>query len=159
VRFDGVDDRLSALFTLDHPTTMLAVVDYRSAFAATETAFDGGLVGNSLRLVRTSSTAMDAYAGGAGGLSIATTPEAPHVYEAVFNGASSKFRVDGGAEDTATTGSTNPGGVLLGATTSGPAEFADVDIPELLVYSGELSTIDRASIRAYLGTKYGITVA
>jgi hypothetical protein len=47
---------------------------------------------------------------------------------------------------------------VIGCSPTNPA-FSDGDIAEIIFYNVALSSIDRANIEKYLGTKYGIAVA
>ena len=85
---------------------------------------------------------------------------APHVLELVVNGASSKFRLDGGTEATGNAGANTWGQVRVGSNSVGDAgTFWDGVIAEIVVASGELDAATRANVRRYLGRRYAITVA
>lgn len=154
VRFDGSNDRLTtASFTLNQPATYFAVVQYRVAWSANTPIIDGLSAQFSQYLFRSSSTVMGLYAG-TNGPTVTTTPQAAHVYSAVFNGASSLLRVDGGTDSTGNPSTGNAGGLTVGATSNGVADFAAIDVGELLAYTGALSSSDRALVETYLKAKW-----
>ena len=97
------------------------------------------------------------------------TVNTPVVYEAYsatqvtslqINGAAVNMST-GGASGTPTAyGTLSPDRVAMGCRPSStPASFFDGRIAELLIYDTALSTPSRALVRAYLGTKWSITVA
>lgn len=151
VRFDGTDDTLTAAFAETQPTTRFWVVRFRSAYPPDREVSDGN---NSLTclLGRRSATQIDAYSGAS--ISISTTPESPHIYSCVYNGASSSLRVDGGTAVTGTVGgSEDTGGVQLAAR-GDSTTFADIDVAEVIDYGDAKNDADVLSIVDYLNTKW-----
>lgn len=159
VRFDGVDDWLQALFTLNQPTEIFSVHRYRSARVGDDTAFDGSVALNTMRLFRGDATTYgfaQMYAGAVGPRNDAVTVEQWHLYRCLFNGASSEMSVDSGTAATGDPGAGNGGGVTLGSTAAGAAGFGPVDIAEILLYDSALSTANRQKVEAYLKQRWGI---
>ena len=80
-----------------------------------------------------------------------------HVVTWNFNGASSKFRVDGGNETIGNPGSAEGTGYTLGALASAalgnPDTYALIDVAEFIVYNG---TVDPTDNELGLMTKWGI---
>jgi hypothetical protein len=54
-------------------------------------------------------------------------------------------------------GTTNAGGLTVGAFGSGASAFADVNVAEVIAYGGILSSGDRANVVSYLQSRYGLT--
>lgn len=84
-----------------------------------------------------------------------------HVLDAIQATAARSLFLDGSVQDT--NGSTQnpaaaPSNYRVGALFGGFYSL-DGDIAEIIIYDSSLGTTDRDAVEAYLGTKYGITVA
>lgn len=93
----------------------------------------------------------------------AASTSAAHVLEIQFNGAATLLGVDGTMSGSLTGGTTQKSaGYLFGVN---PYNSTPVDgwfagqFYEAVFYSGALNSTDRATVRAHLGTKWGITVS
>lgn len=152
VRFDGVDDYLvSGPAVYSQPLTNFIVLRYRSARVGNDTAFAGS--SNQMRLLRTS-TGLGMYANGSVAPTITQDVQtAFHVYTAVFSGASSELRVDGGTAATGNPGVSTTAAFALAA--SNGSEVGPVDVGEWLIYNSTLSGTDRAAVETYLKGKWG----
>ena len=150
VRFDGVDDFVAVDFSLGQPTTVFVVAKFLDT--ALDTLIDGfaGANVNKRRLYRNASTTYTLFAGSGGPVSAATTPEAFHSIGAVFNGASSEIRIDGGSAATGNPGAGASTGITVGAVAGAASDWANADIAEVLLYNTALSTTDRQSVESYL---------
>lgn len=80
------------------------------------------------------------------------------VVEAVFNGASSVLYLNGTSIKAADVGAGAEATLRLGADSSALSGDGNQDMAEVLFYNAAVSAGNRSNIRAYLGTKYGITV-
>lgn len=123
-----------------------------------DTNMGGGSHGRALGGINSSSK-WSTYAGTGDAIG-ATATSAFHVVAWIQNGASSYVSTDGTKGTLANAGSGGIDTMLLGADAlSSPSSTFDGDLLELIVFSGDISDSDRHLLEAYLGTKYGITVA
>jgi hypothetical protein len=85
-------------------------------------------------------------------------PADPLILSAVFNGASSKIRINGGSENTGDAGASSPtDGITLGANRSG-SRYLSGFIFEHVVFNRELTAQEIEAVEAHLAAKWGITV-
>lgn len=154
VSFDGVDDFVQAVFTLNQPTTTFMAHKIRSlGTGTTKDVYDGG-VGDSGVMQKNTTPAYQLYAGGF--VVDGSCDTNPHILAAVLNGASSNVRKDGGAGTSGNANVLNPGGVTLGSRASGVLP-CDVDVAEFIVYTGALSIANLDRVGRYLASKYGLS--
>jgi hypothetical protein len=78
------------------------------------------------------------------------------LFEVLFNGASSEFRINAGSATTGDVGASNGGGITLGARGDTVSQYAAVTIAEVIVYDSALSSTDRGHLETYLMSKYGL---
>jgi hypothetical protein len=158
IRFDGVDDFMSASFTLAQPVTVFIL--YKSvtigAASSHDVVFDGN-TNAAMTLFSQSTPTVLMYAGASGptiGRRIADG-----VYARVtctFNGAFSVLRVNGTIEAAGNVGAGTPGGVFLGAGLQSAGvgtRWANVEIAEFLVFARRLTDGEIAQVEAYLRRK------
>lgn len=166
LEFDGTDDLMttSAFGSgISQPLTDFFVIRQNS-WTLADRVSDSGTDELVLRQ-QSSSPEVAIYAGGAfdctnSGLTVGQWG----VLEIIWNGASSQIQVNGG---TATTGNPGSGGLTAARTRSigghngapPPITAAHIDVAAHLSYSEATSNGNRSTVRAYLGSKYGITVA
>lgn len=170
VNFDGTDDVLArATFTqgaCTQPNTIFLVAapdDTGTALASGQLMVDGGSAGTARHVIDITASAAttsvsDLFAGAALISSPAFTSTGGHVFEGVFNGASSIVSVDG-ARSTATGagGAQNMNGITIGNRFATSFYF-DGHIAEMFMLSGALDATQRATVRAWLASKYGLTL-
>lgn len=92
-----------------------------AASAATNVAFDGVDTTNRVEVEFLTTPAMGMFAGAV--LSDALTTSTAHTYGCLYNGASSKLRVDGAQVASGTTGTNAMAGITVGTTFSSTAPF------------------------------------
>lgn len=161
VRFDGTDDYLdTTTFARSQPQTTFAVWKAVS-LPANMTVYDSVSAANTGRLYRQAAASVNlrAYAGGTP-IETAITPfnGAFAIVATLWNGASSKMWVNGGAGITGSPGAPQGTGIRLGAFGGGtPGGFANMDLGELFAYNSALSLANIDTLGAYLGTRWGIT--
>ena len=83
-------------------------------------------------------------------------PGAPHFHSIVMNGSSVNYYVDGAADGSSTlTASTTDGGqpLIIGSRNALDI-WMNGDLPELLIFSNALSSVELTNIDDYIGTKY-----
>lgn len=148
--FDGTDDYLQATFTLVQPCTIYLA--YRQlASTSGDIIFDGATA--NCRLAQSTANAITISAGSS--LSDSTTIGigANGITACVFDSTDSVMQNAGGAASSTTTGdaSTNdPGGITLGAART-PANYANIRVYEMAVYSEAHDATTRLAIMRYLG--------
>lgn len=158
VRFDGVDDFLQGpSFTgVSMPYTVFIVFAGTGAANNSRCYFD--LDATNVFLLKHTSLAWN-YFGGTSLNGFGSTDTNFHVMSIVFNGATSKHRLDGGAEamDTFNTGSTQATQVTLACLQTGAStNAAGCDIGEFIVVSGEPSLTNKIGVFNYLDTFWGV---
>ncbi len=153
VYWDGTDRWLTTpSFTLPQPLTIFSVsklvdvVNGRTVYDGVN-AFSCGFLSNSVGHF--------IYAGSSVGDSVPPTT-ATNIGVGVFNGASSKIRLNGGAGTAGDAGTASPGGFTLG-TFVGGSQVYQGDIAEFIVYSRVLTLVEINDIGNYLATRYGLT--
>lgn len=159
VRFDGVNDLLSSLFTLNPPFDCFMMVKPIAWIA--EACIVDGAVGDTWAIMQHGVTpAIVTYNGGSlggtnNGLVIGTWAllEAGGPVGGVANAYSKVNNVAavlGGALIVA-----DRGGLMVGGH-PGPSNFANIDVAEVLLYSSILSAGDVTSVHTYFTSKYAI---
>jgi hypothetical protein len=156
IRFDGSNDNLAATgFTLNQPSTMVAVFVQRMDPAGNKGLMDGASADYSRYLfVAGSGNTLGLYAG--------TTLNGPAltvgtIYHttAIFNGASSSVRINGGTATSGNAGSGGASGVTIGSSNNGAGgEYAQFDFGEVFGYNSALSAGNLTDIHTYLDAKW-----
>jgi hypothetical protein len=146
----------SALGTaLTQPNTIYAVVIPTTASLTGLTIFIDGVADASRNAMYLNSGTYGWYAGSLAASSTAGVNGTAVVASAVFNGASSLFRINGGSDDTGSPGAASMGGFSIGNYWGGGFGF-DGDIARVLVYHAAHNSTDRASVMSGLGLLYGV---
>lgn len=153
LEFDGTADCLrTAAVALNQPTHVL--VAFRIvAFNASRYYWDG-LAGDTRAFLCANPT----HRIYAGAFLNGTTPTTGtwYVVETLFNGASSRYRLNEAAAATGNAGAAAASGLTLGSYGDGAQAFANIQVAELLLYSAALSDADVTLARDYLNGKYAI---
>lgn len=157
-RFDGTDDRVGANFAaaLAQPCTLFYVGKKRSTTVATSRYMVSSTAVSESILFHTTTV------NNAGIFANSATIEAPvgvteyQILSAVYNGASSSFRANSIQLTSGNPGSTGFTGIRIGSNYDGSANFDDIDVAEVIAYSGALNAQDILSIEAYLAARYAI---
>lgn len=153
IDFDGSNDFLkSSAWTLAQPLTYFVVAE--TDVAGNQLVIDRGTSGTpgGPILQRNSTGSWEAF----GGTSLigGTADLNPHVFAAVFNGASSRLRVDGAqVAGNAGAQSFSAGGITVGSSRT-PSLYWNGHVAEVLVYAGALSTADIEAVEDYLAYKW-----
>ena len=157
ILFDGSDNFLKCdAFTLAQPETVYLLAKQITSTNG-DAPFDGDTL-TSMRMQQTStpfSILINAGAGACGNGNWLSNTYA--VLCSVFNGASSLTQVNQGAPSTGDPGAANAGGFTLGAT-GGATAFANIEVKEVIVYSGAHDATTRLQIINYLATIGGIAL-
>lgn len=159
VRFDGVDDFLDVAFsTISQPNHIFIVVQYRSVDSTSsgnQYTFDSD-DSNNRELFRQFEGNWGIFAGS--NLFGSAADTSAHIGTALYNGSSSSLRIDGADDATGDAGADGLGGLTVGSSSS-DSDFGPVDIGEIVVCDGELSTSDRDAEESRLAEKWGISIA
>jgi hypothetical protein len=155
VRFTRTNsNNLKATFTRNQPHTIFVVG--QTTGNTTSYLFDGTATNNTPQCINeTSATNYDAYAGGGAVASITIADGTPFIYCAVYNGASSRARLNAGTAASASVGTNNATGLTV-ASRQDNLNFHTCDIAEIVIYDSALSTGDEQSERDILNTWYAV---
>jgi hypothetical protein len=153
VRFDGSNDRMTVTFTLTQPCSYY-VVFVKKATSTDRRIIDGVAGRCGLNIKQTTQYLVaDATTGlpNATGMVNGTT----YIARGIFNGASSSVALNNAAYTTGNAGVTNPGGITLAAFIDGTFN-GQVDICEVCVYQGAVSSADETALLGYLNVKWAV---
>ncbi len=151
VSADGTNDSLTYTATLAQPIHIFTVAKWDTAPGAQSTLFDGPNQ-NEMRVYRQTGGSVDIVGDGGG----ADLSDSFHVYEAIFNGASSELKADGASVVTGTIASTAVGGAVLFAFGDGTSDPADATILEWIAFTAILNASAAQRLRSYAKAMYGL---
>lgn len=154
-RFDGVDDTLRAVYTHAQPITRFIVAKQKTLTLSDYWLDGGGGVANTCAIYVGSGTTTLSYRAGTAIDGGQITVDTWNVVSAVFNGATSKLRQEGIVTASGDPGSSAAGGMIVGCA-GGLTQPANLDVAEVIDYSGVLSDADIANVTAYLCARYNI---
>lgn len=154
VRFDGVNDFLTATFSLSQPAIYFVVSKRNSLPSGSIVDIDGISTGGRMIVYSKSTGQWSMYAGSAE-VFAGTRDTSWHLHTAIFNDASSYRYVDNSQIATGNPGTNSVNGVNIGANNTG-GENLTGDIAEILIYSGSISSSDRTKVSDYLNAKWSI---
>ena len=151
IQFDGVDDTMTASFTINQPTFLYLVL--KEIWVSGGRLFDGGSPnGGYVRMVAGPSLGLNA------GSYITYNYDMPDntfvVMRALFNGASSKLIINAGTPATGNCGANNMGGLTLASY--GTGQYGNVQIKEIIMRKVSDSSGNETAIYNYLKNKYGL---
>lgn len=164
--FDGVDDFMKAAsFTLIQPEAIFSVVKVNQ-FVSNRAIFDGntnfgglqnmsGYLGAFASDTKTPRATLEFYAGAypfSNSRNANINIGAKIYLKAVFNGASSEFKIGGHPTLTGNAGSSNMNGLTIG-TTGGIGSVTPIHFSEMIVRKSFVSA-DETSIKTYLTRKH-----
>lgn len=150
--FDGLAQFLKTdPFTLNQPCTIYLRMK-QITWTNNTVFFDGNVAFGSLSGPRTATPGIYQFAGGVGNVDNNLAVNTWGSVAEVFNGASSLIQVGANATTTSNAGAANFGGFTLGAAASG-ANFSNIQVAELLIYSAAHNQSQRDALVAYLNTK------
>jgi lysophospholipase L1-like esterase len=155
LQLDGVDDLMKVVAgwtAIPQPFTLVLSAKFNQAGSSAYIIddFDGS---SRVAIGKLGTAALSAYAGGQ--LDIDGDNMRGHVFDGVFNGASSTFKRDGGADITGDAGANGFAGLTLGARFSG-ANFLQGRFYGLIVAPGVSPA--RSSLRSWMMTRTGMTL-
>ena len=150
--FNGTSNDMQVAFTLNYPMSVFLRVKPVTWSDNLYITDSGPSVGSGMGIVQSGSTP-DLYLH-SGTLTMANsnaTLGSWHGLGAVFNAASSKFKIDSTTQVTGNPGNKNPAGLTLGSF-AGHALNSNIYVKELCLYSDAKSDADIQSIIDYLNT-------
>lgn len=151
ILFDGADNYLACdAFTLNQPTTVY-VLGKQVTWTANDRFFDGNTANSMTLFQRTGSPNLAIFSGTTLGNNGNLALDTYGVISSVFNGANSRLQINNGTPVSGDAGSSNAGGFYLGALAT-PANFGNVQIKEVLIFSVAHDATQRAAIVRYLST-------
>lgn len=153
LRFDGVDDFLRAVFTLNQPYTRFAVMVNRGPQNGSKVMLDGGAAVRAYMIWNAANT--PGIYGGANLNGGTYTGTSWHVWRGTFNGVNSKISLDGDAPSTGDAGALIAAGISIGAIAAG-GYACDMDIGEVLDFSRSLPDAEVVQVVNYLRSRWGI---
>lgn len=151
-RFDGGDRLVAASWGLVQPLTVFIVG--KNSVGTAGNLCDGSNAAQNTMVVQVGSSQFLIYAGAF--LNDGARNSSFNTIVAIFNGASSKLWVNGGAGTTGNPGAGAPGGVCLGATPAGGSPL-NGDEAEFAVIPSALSVADVNRLGAYSLYEYGLS--
>jgi hypothetical protein len=156
VVFDGVDDTISATFTLAKPTTVFIVMS-QPTWTNADRLFDGKTANDSLLLQQSGAPngILISSGGASTGNTMALALATFGLVTCVFNGASSSIQVNSVAAVTGTVGATAAGGFTIGSRAA-PLAFGNIAVAEVIVMAAVATAAEITSVKAYIAARYGI---
>jgi hypothetical protein len=153
ITFDGINDFLGpASFTLNQPVSCYALAKVVFNAMTGQRVIDGSTALTTLYLP--SGAKLGIYAGSAVNEAVSSLVDGTwYVWSYILNGASSQVRRNLFTATTGNPGAANPGGITLGAQSTG-ALPANVCFAEVLTYSAAHNASTQESVIRYLG-RYG----
>lgn len=153
ILFDGIDDKLTSLFTLNQPFSFYVLGRYITA-GDSQHLISGN--GNVYFYTRDS-----LYFSMGAGLALfksdyLVTQGQFHVAKAAYSGASSRISLDNNADNTGTNpGTDNAGGIHFGSFYPDTGYCGNVELIDVLAFSEVLSTANDLAVKEYLNVKAG----
>lgn len=150
ILFDGVDNYLKCdAFTLNQPETVY-ILFKQVSWTNQDYIFDGNS-GSSMVFRQDGSTPqVDIIAGSGITNNSDLAVGAYGVSSCVFNGASSLLQINLGTPTTGNCGANNAGGFTLGANATGGANFANIQVKEVIIFPAANDATQRARVIRYL---------
>lgn len=145
VRFDGVTQKLQALFALTQPEEVLLVWKTYSTTAEGGIWMDGG---TAFMALQKNTTNVNAYAGQSFELD-GRIDDAIVQHRVLFSGASSLQRNALAGVGTGNTGTQDAGGITFGGYARGATQYAKLDLHHVLVCNAALTEDERYDVEYY----------
>jgi len=154
-RFDGTDDFDQVLDNFaTQPFTIFTAL--KTANVDSQTQIDGADITNRTLLTHGSFVAGEQTIRAGSNVGGAHTAGAFHVYEALYNGASSSLTIDGTLLASGDAGALEPSsGFTFGANYDGSGFFSSMDECETFIVVGAMTAGQKAAARAYLKARWG----
>lgn len=159
ILFDGIDDALKAVaFTLVQPETVY-ILGKQITWTNQDRWFDGEDSNSGTLLQNVSTPEINLYAGSFLTNSISITLDTDVVISSVLNSDNSVLQLNNDTPSTAgTIGAANMGGFTLAGKGGPPAQFANVQIKEVIVFNTAHDETARSQIINYLAGVGGLSI-
>jgi hypothetical protein len=156
IRFDGTNDKLQAAFVLGAPFSLYLVVNQISW--TSNDCLAAGQTGDNFSLLQSASSPNIRNWGGSG-TSTENADLAVGVWGIVSNvfATGSGIRVNNGTQSTGLTASVADRGGLTLAAHPTPSSFGNIELAEVLLYSGAHTSGNETTVFNYLSARYGIS--
>lgn len=154
--FDGVDDILSATFTIPQPFVRVTGIKTPASISS-GTQILGGAVVNTGVLFYSGTAAIGIYSGVTLG-TVAVAISTAYCTTERHNGASSRVAINNGSYTSGDAGSTLPGGVSVGGSQAAGSGFSAISYYGGAIYAADVSAADIARLRTFVGAKSGLTL-
>lgn len=154
VLFDGVDNYLRALFTIEQPEFIYTVLK-QVTWVTSGRIFDGSTSVSGLLYQTGSSPNIVAHAGSASSPNTNLAVDTFGIIRLLFNGASSKLIVNDTTPITGDFGSSDMDGLTLGAR-GDEVTFGNIEVKEMIIRKIADSSTDEGLIYDYLKAKYSL---
>jgi hypothetical protein len=155
LEFDGVDDFLTATFTLNQPINRISALQ-QVTWTSGDRLWDGGTLNGCVAQQLTASPRVALYAGSNFNYDLLPVAE-DHVLTEIIDGASSKIATDNATYTTGNTGTGSAGGATLAASPSG-VQACDLHWFGAIWIGRLLSDPEIAQARTYFGAKAGLSL-
>ena len=143
----------AAFGPLNQPNTIFVVCKITGALGDNEIVFSGQIGGSDVRLAQIHDNDFKMYAGSFIANIASNANDNIHLGE--FNGAASKYWINGVLNASGDAGANALSGVTLGKY-SGGGGFCDCEIMEVFGYNKVLTTVQRQSLERYVTSKWGL---
>jgi hypothetical protein len=156
--FDGVDDFLTAAFTLNQPTTRIMAAK-QITFAGRYLLDGGGAANNAILGQQATPPQIAMYSGLVGPLTSDMTLGVNHVVTEQINTVSSKLAIDNGVYATGSTGAALPAGLTIASSgAQGAGSFCNMLFFGIICIGRILSDPDIAKCRTRFGAMAGLSL-
>lgn len=155
--FDGVDDYISAVFTLNQPFDCVGA--YRTIVYASNTCITGA--GNNTAVGPLNYNNSPQITLFAGGVDVVTGDQVVGTNFAlveVFNGAASSIQVDNGIVVSGNPGGNSKAGLTIAGANNGGGNHANIRFYGIAMKAGGFTAPQRADLKTYIGAKAGLTL-
>jgi hypothetical protein len=156
---DGLNDYMKCSpFALSQPTTVY-FVGSQVTWTNFDRLFDGD-ASNSADLEQNNLSPVVALRSNVGALPATAgwTVATKAIIASIFNGASSALRVNQGVIATGNPGTGSPNGFTIGSVGAGTSNFSNIQISEILIYSGAHGVNEQNRVIQYLARKWNIPI-
>lgn len=154
--FDGVDDILSAAYTIAQPWVRVSAIRTPSPVSGGSQAL-GGVAINTGVLFFAGTTSIDIYSGGIVG-SVPIVAGTDYCATERHNGASSRIATNNNGYQSGNAGATLPGGISVGGSQAAGSGFSAIRFYGGAVYAADVADADISQLRTLVGSKAGLTL-
>jgi hypothetical protein len=155
VLWDGIDDFMDATFVYAQPEFIYMVMR-QVTWTNGMYMVDGGAIATGIIQQEGTTPQIRVYAGSASSNSADLAVNTWGILRVLFNGASSKLIVDGNTPIAGDFGALDMGGITIGASGGGAANWANIEVKEVVARNIADTAPNEAIIYDYLKSKYSL---